>query len=136
MVLIAVATASCDAGVVHRTADGQVYARGAEKRHIGYGRWTKLPTDGTRDTALMTKGSLDGIWKQFFVDGRIKSSATLQAGVFDGPSTVWHPSGVKALQGSYRAGQRDGPWFVWDASGKLNETMSGYYRNGALVGGI
>jgi hypothetical protein len=135
LVLIAVVTASCDVGVVHRTADGQVYARGVERRHIGYGRWTKLPTNGTRDTVFMTKGSLDGIWKQFFVDGRIKSLATFQAGIFEGPSTVWHPNGAMALQGLYRAGQREGPWFVWNAAGKLSEALSGYYRHGALVGG-
>ena len=133
--LTAFATVSCDVGVVHRTADGQIYSRGVEQRHIAYGRWTKLATDGSRDTTFMTKGSLDGIWKQFFPDGRIKSSITLAAGISEGPSAVWHPNGQMALQGTFRAGKRHGPWLFWNADGELNEALSGYYQHGEKVGG-
>ena len=128
-------TVSCDVGVLKRTPDGKVYARGIEKRHIGYGRWTKLAPDGLRDTTYMTKGSMDGIWKQFGPDGRIKSKIRLKAGVPEGVSTVWHANGNISLRGAYRAGLKHGPWLVWDPSGAINEALSGYYIDDSLVGG-
>lgn len=57
--------------------------------------------------------------EQFFENGKLKASATIDHGMFNGTYTSWYSNGIKKAEGNFSNNQRNGKWTVWDSSGNV-----------------
>jgi antitoxin component YwqK of YwqJK toxin-antitoxin module len=83
------------------------------------------------ETITWKKGLRDGVWTQYYDDGKIKLQGTYKNDMKDGSITVFYPTGQKFNTGQYSAGLPEGKWFSYDFDGKLLSTD--VYDNGVLI---
>ena len=64
------------------------------------------------------EGVREGVWKEFYADGKVMAEYTVKAGKESGPFTKFHPNGEKRASGTLDDGDPSGQWTFWDDSGK------------------
>ena len=90
----------------------------------------------------MLKGEKNGIYKEWYPNGAIKTKGKYLNGIEDRMWLFWYENGLKEKEGRYKDGVKDGLWFEWDLNGKIKEevrysidnkieeTIYTYYENG------
>ncbi len=81
-------------------------------------------------TTYFADGKKEGLWKQFYADGFLKTDGNHKNDTLVGKVIYYHPNGKKNLEGNYVKGLRHGEFFVYDENGKLAETL--HYKMGKL----
>jgi antitoxin component YwqK of YwqJK toxin-antitoxin module len=61
----------------------------------------------------------DGIFKSFYLSGKISSEGHYRDGLEEGMWCTYHENGQLASRGIYSAGQESGDWEFWDKDGNL-----------------
>jgi uncharacterized protein len=101
-------------------------------------------------------GKRSGVWKTFYANGALQSTAEFRNDSMTGLFRVYHPDGTLRMETAYVAGYRQGPHASYYSNGRLeaagcylHDTLDGvwqsfyvngqpqarqYYRNGQLVG--
>jgi len=77
---------------------------------------------------------LDGLIKEYYENGQIKSEMYYKSGNLDGPATEYYENGQVYIQESYKDGELDGESFNFNEDGSLRSKA--VYKNGELVGDI
>ena len=90
----------------------------------------------------MLKGVKNGIYKEWYPNGTIKTKGKYLNGIEDRMWSIWYQNGQKEREGRYKDGVKDGLWSEWDLNGKIKEevrysgdykieeTIYSYYENG------
>jgi antitoxin component YwqK of YwqJK toxin-antitoxin module len=73
----------------------------------------------------------DGVWKQYFENGRLKLSAAYRNGKLEGEIITYYPDGKKETEGKYRQDVPDGKWVHYLNDGKIASTIE--YVNGQIA---
>jgi antitoxin component YwqK of YwqJK toxin-antitoxin module len=76
------------------------------------------PNGNVAEETVWENGVKNGMWKQFFENGQIKSTCAYAAGKLEGRFAAYFPDGAKEIEGVYRNGVPDGEWKHFDAKGK------------------
>lgn len=76
----------------------------------------------------MENAQRHGVWQQYYIDGTPLLRSTYVNDKLNGPYTIWHENGVKAISGNYRMDVREGNWKYYDEEGNLKVTIT--YRDG------
>lgn len=101
-------------------------AKGAAK-----GDTVRVVTNGLQEIQIpdggvmkgeVKEGVRQGPWISYFENGTIRSKGTYVNGELDGPTEVFHPSGMPYYTGQYRAGLSVGEWRFYDEVGVLVKT--------------
>ena len=74
--------------------------------------------DGGRMEGLIRNGKRHGQWASYFAHGGIRSRITYIDGVEEGPTEVFHESGLTYYSGRYHKGKNTGLWVFYDPDGK------------------
>jgi antitoxin component YwqK of YwqJK toxin-antitoxin module len=75
---------------------------------------------------------LDGVFEEFYPDGRTKKVVNYQNGMLHGDFFEFSKEGEVLLSGSYFQGEKSGDWFVYRSDGSIKSEYS--YQNNALDG--
>lgn len=62
-------------------------------------------------------GKRTGPWLSYFADGGIRSRANYEDGLEEGPTEVFHPTGMPYYTGQYAHGKPNGEWVFFDLKG-------------------
>ena len=62
-------------------------------------------------------GLKDGVWKQYFTDGKLKLKATYINDMLEGMMFVYYQNGVPEVSGIYKNNFKDGPWLYFTDKG-------------------
>ena len=73
----------------------------------------------------------NGVWKQFFESGQLKSTAKYVDNKLEGTYTAYYPDGKKEIEGVYRHDVPNGEWKRFDDKGKITSTIK--YANGKIT---
>ena len=65
---------------------------------------------------------LDGVWKQFFMDGSLKAEANYKDGLREGKKTYYYSNGKIYCTGFYRNDFKKGAWEYFNEQG-LSDTI-------------
>ncbi|MBI9060649.1 MAG: DUF3352 domain-containing protein [Marinilabiliaceae bacterium] len=71
---------------------------------------------------------LDGDYKEFYSNSRLKAQLTTDGGLFDGDATYYYRNGQVKIEGRYKNGLRHGKWKHFTKAGELLNKES--WRNG------
>ncbi len=66
---------------------------------------------------MMSKGKRTGPWLSYFPGGGIRSRANYEDGSEEGPTEVFHPTGMPYYTGQYAHGTPVGKWVFFDTKG-------------------
>lgn len=67
---------------------------------------------------VMVAGKRTGPWLSYFANGGIRSRANYIDGLEEGPTEVFHPTGVAYYTGQYTEGKPSGEWVFFDSKSK------------------
>jgi MORN repeat variant len=67
----------------------------------------------------LTAGQLQGFWKFYYADGKLKEEGGFEACERSGFYKFYHESGQVKAEGHYQKGVPQGDWQYYDAEGKL-----------------
>ncbi|NMH28528.1 toxin-antitoxin system YwqK family antitoxin [Flavobacterium silvaticum] len=74
------------------------------------------------------KGLPDGLWKNWFENGKLHEMRWFSNGSKTGDYTVYWENGTKKQQCHFEKGEYDGSYSEWNSNGKLIRQM--HYKNG------
>jgi len=74
--------------------------------------------DGGRMEGMMANGKRTGPWLSYFAGGGIRSRAHYEEGLEEGPTEVFHPTGMPYYTGQYIHGTPVGKWVFFDTKGR------------------
>ena len=94
----------------------------------GYYRDTSLKVQAT---GYYLNGRKEGVWVDFFDDGKIFHKRSFMTDTLDGPWEEFYTNGAKYLEGSYVKGQREGDWNLYYPDSTINHYSR--YKNGVSV---
>jgi len=77
-----------------------------------------------------SKGQREGVWKQYFETGILKTDGVFKKDTLDGKINYYHPNAKKQLEGMYTNGLRQGVFTMYEDNGKVKETLR--YEKGTL----
>lgn len=77
------------------------------------------PILGTLDRITNVEGILNGPFRKYYWNGRIKSEITYKNGKREGPARLYHENGELKTEGFYRGGKLEGPVKEYDEKGVL-----------------
>jgi hypothetical protein len=80
------------------------------------------------------EGRKDGLYHEYYEDGKPKLKATYKSGELEGAWTSYHPSGKANITASYKAGKLNGPYS--EQTDKGLKRLSAVYRAGKLHGAL
>ena len=108
----------------------------AHSIEVGYKTIVEYNPDGTisSESTYYNRKLQDGIEKEWFVSGNLKSQVSKVNGNLDGKYLVWYDNNSNQLKSStsYSNGKLDGPTIVYNRNGtKISET---YYHDNELHG--
>ena len=69
-------------------------------------------------------GLLDGICKQFFIDGTVKLESRYKKNIRYGKQTLFYPNGRVSSSGIYVDDLRSGVWQFFDEEGKIDTLIN------------
>lgn len=78
------------------------------------------------------KSKAEGVWKEWYSNGNLKSQGEYRNGMKFGLWTTWYINGNKQTEGKYRDDSEDGLWTGWYSNGELKGI--GNYYNSDRVG--
>lgn len=122
--------------------DGSVKSIGTYKKGVAEGVFREYDAKGNlTDTAsiysdgrLSRQGKLDnqgreqGVWKEFFEDGKVKSEGSYKDGKREGRWSFFHNNSQTEQVGEYVKGKPSGEWKKFFIDGKLQRNE--FYENG------
>ena len=122
--------------------DGSVKTIGTYKRGLPEGIFREYDAKGNlTDTAkvysggrLLSQGKLDdqgreqGLWREFYEDGKIKSEGNYKDGRREKEWNFYYNNGQVEQTGEYVKGKPSGEWIKYFSDGKLNRHE--FYENG------
>ncbi|MFN0158269.1 MAG: toxin-antitoxin system YwqK family antitoxin [Bacteroidota bacterium] len=73
-----------------------------------------------------------GVWKSYWMNGKLMFSGAYSTSLKNGPFTYWHKSGVKLKEGAYCNGTKVGGWCFYSETGELKE--QGLFKRGKREG--
>jgi len=76
-------------------------------------------------------GIPDGLWEEWYYDGRLRDKTNYKNGKEDGLSEQWYVNGQLNSRCYLKDGNRDGLFQVWYDNGKLNYTFN--FKNGKVI---
>lgn len=94
--------------------------------------WLKSDTTN----CILTDGSFkdgkkEGLWRNYFIGGKIREQAFYKNGVLNGPYDSYNADhSTVGLSGNYVDGKREGEWKMYNLEGNVMETES--YRKGKV----
>jgi len=137
---------------------GVLHRRGGWIDGLPDGTWETWHGDGSpASRGTYRAGKYDGSWIAYYEGGAPKVRTTWREGRQEGEKEAWYPDGVRRLVGScadgrpegrwtfyhpsgavksegrFAGGERRGPSLFFDEQGKLDEGLSGVYRQGRRV---
>lgn len=80
--------------------------------------------DGGHMEGELHDGKRMGQWASFFSNGGIRSRITYMDGVEEGPTEVFHESGMTYYTGAYHKGKSVGEWVFYDPQGKEQKRVT------------
>jgi len=85
---------------------------------------------GIAELSTFKNGIHEGLWEQYFPDGKVKFRCTYAADKKEGPVTGYSSSGQVVMSGTYKNGAPEGIWTYYDEKGKVTrkETYERGYR--------
>jgi len=104
--------------------DGELV--GAFRRFDAHG---VLQSEGNHDRA----GQMDGPWKGYWPNGRIRTQWTMAHGQQHGPVATWYESGARKSEGQRTDGRPDGAWVYFAKDGSVTNRCR--YEQGQVVEG-
>lgn len=88
--------------------------------------------DGGKMEGMMVAGKRTGPWLSYFADGGIRSRANYENGLEEGPTEVFHPTGMPYYTGQYTHGVPVGKWVFFDQKGTEVKQVT-YDSTGVLL---
>ena len=79
----------------------------------------------------IVKGKYDGLYKQFFSSGQLRTKGFYDNGVKNGLWESYHENGTLHSKGIYKNGFWEGLWVDHYEDGSVRS--KGFYRNGKLI---
>jgi antitoxin component YwqK of YwqJK toxin-antitoxin module len=76
-------------------------------------------------------GIRDGLWEQYYLDGKLKLRGAYKAGEKHGPFKTYYNSGKPMIEGQYNLGHQDGTWTYFNDKGTVSKKE--FYENGSLI---
>ncbi len=76
----------------------------------------------------MKDGKLDGLWTDWYENGKKNIEENYKDGELDGLKTWWYRNGQKRKEGNYKDGKPDGLWTWWYKNGKKKSEKT--YKDG------
>ena len=80
----------------------------------------------------MVDGLKNGLYQEWYPDGKPKSKGKYLNHTQVGDWTYWHENGQKKSEGNYKTGKRDGSYTEWYKNGQINVEKT--YKDGKLNG--
>ncbi|MCB9234394.1 MAG: toxin-antitoxin system YwqK family antitoxin [Bacteroidia bacterium] len=74
----------------------------------------------------------DGIWRQWYANGRLRSQSVYENGRLEGLQELWYPEGNKQGEIHYKNGVKDGISTFWNEYGRKSGEIP--YQNGQIHG--
>ena len=71
----------------------------------------------------------------YYADGSLKARLATEEGRPHGPCVRYWPDGTKKAEGLYEAGEPAGEWVYYTPDGRVDDELSGTYRDGRRVSG-
>ncbi len=86
---------------------------------VRVGVWTRYEDGLPRRLTEYVDGGHEERWRVLFPDGTVQAAGTFREGKKQGAFVLYHPGGVKALEGELVDGLRKGRWVRWDEQGQV-----------------
>lgn len=96
------------------------------------GVWEEPDPHGGTMHGEYVDGQRHGRWEHRFVDGRVRSEMTYEAGAIAGPVTWYRSTGGLLQKGSFVNDEKHGFWQRWTAAGILID--EGEFDHGVKTG--
>jgi uncharacterized protein len=109
---------------------GVIIAQGEFIEGLEEGAWT-YKTGEITEKGSYTAGLKNGVWQEFYGDGKLKFEGSFVQGSQNGKHKHYYETGKIKEEQYYRMGQRERTWWVFDLDG--NVVISYVYANDALV---
>ena len=75
------------------------------------------PKGGVAEEIPYSMGLKDGVWKQYFTDGKLKLKATFVNDKLEGQMLVYYMNGIPEVSGIYKNNLKNGPWIYFTEKG-------------------
>ncbi len=85
----------------------------------------------TAEVMYWENGKLNGPWRQYFANGKLKLKASMIDDEYDGETSFYHDNGKLNIKGKYVSGYRNGSWYHYNRDGSIQ--MQVLYRGGEIV---
>lgn len=86
---------------------------------------------GIAELSNWKNGMHDGLWEQYYSDGKVKFRCTYREDRKEGPVAAFSPAGKTIMTGQYLAGSPDGLWLYYDDLGNIARRET--YLKGYLI---
>ncbi len=117
LALLSLIIAGCGDGPPPADADKGVVADTVAPPPITEGHQKLYLQDGGHMEGELHEGKRVGPWASYFVNGGIRSRITYVDGVEEGPTEVFHSTGMPYYTGAYHKGKNVGEWIFYDQQG-------------------
>lgn len=85
----------------------------------------------TAEVMLWKDEKLNGPWRQYFANGKLKLKTIMVDDQYDGDTFFYHDNGKLNIKGKYVSGYRNGSWYHYNRDGSIQ--MQVLYRGGEVV---
>jgi antitoxin component YwqK of YwqJK toxin-antitoxin module len=79
-----------------------------------------------------SNGIREGLWKYYYVSGKIKAQGFWSHGRREGTWSSWYENGMMSAEGEYALDKKEGNWITWYESGMI--WTEGNWRNDKKIG--
>jgi antitoxin component YwqK of YwqJK toxin-antitoxin module len=99
---------------------------------IKEGVWKTFYLDGrVAEEITYSQNKKEGPWTQFFTDGTVKTKATYINDLLEGQFTVFYMNGMVEISGTYVHNEKNGSWVYMKETGAMEKKEE--YSSGRLV---
>lgn len=113
--------------MIEYNSDGKIITKGEYLDGYEEGEWFYHVGDHT-ETGIYRAGIMEGIWKHYYENGKIRYEGNYILGNPDGRHRQYYDNGKLKEDGYYSVGKKDGNWKKYDNAGNLIMLIT--YENG------
>ena len=115
--------------VVEYDSLGKEITRGDYYNGRQEGEWFYYVND-FKEVGSYTMGLKDGVWKHYYLNGKLAFIGTYDEGEAKGKHIYYHKNGGKQLVGKYLGGERHGTWKTYNTTAEIVRTVD--YKRGEI----
>jgi len=109
---------------------GKVVSKGEYLDGSREGKWV-MDLGDHREEGSYVAGEMNGVWKHYYISGKIKFEGKFTQGNEDGNHAFFYESGKVKTAGKYKFGLKEGDWFDYLEDGEQKGVIT--YKQGVVV---